>query len=399
MRLFLLITLIFSFISVELTHAQSYLEVERTGVSEEANASRAKKEILDTVIREVSEEQILKLVGEKSFNSNRTVVENEILNKSGKYIVFFKTKDFRYQQGVYSQSVYLKLDMKSLQSVLLKSGLLYDQKEKPVILPFLKVADRSRSKSFAWWTTEATQKKGLEKLDLSSLAKSFEKVVSKELKEAGAYLVPALQSEYVNLVPEKLRKNRLSAREKVELAKIFDGNLYMVGELNLMGAGRLIEETKMTVYLSLVSIENEKVIAELSRKFKSNDSGSTHLEKSEIEKFVSEAVKDLKAQLEQAWQKGAFGSKSIRLAFKGNFSYKEIEKLKELLSGNVRLVKTLRERLFEPGKVSFEVDMNGTAQDIFEFLKERSPLELHELKVSELSIDSLVIEKTPKPNL
>ena len=120
--------------------------LERVGFSSNPVSSEAKREIMKKIIREVSEEQIIELIGEKAYSENRQLIRSRVIRNSGKYLPFLKTKHFRADGEQAEMSVVLKLSVKSLRALLLQNGMLYGSQGLPTIVQFLQFENRLDSK-------------------------------------------------------------------------------------------------------------------------------------------------------------------------------------------------------------------------------------------------------------
>ena len=83
----------------------------------------------------------------------------------------------------------------------------------------------------------------------------------------------------------------------------------------------------------------------------------------------NEVSKDLAGQVLDAWQRGTVGSNTLKLALRGSLNPRQLRDLKASIQKNVHEIKALKERVFEPNQVTFEVDYTGTPQQLGERLK------------------------------
>ena len=86
---------------------------------------------------------------------------------------------------------------------------------------------------------------------------------------------------------------------------------------------------------------------------------------------MPQVSKDLGQQIKIAWQKGTFGAELVQLKISGNISFDKYKDLKSKLS-SLKQVKSLKERLFEPNSVEFEVDVSVGTKTFYETLKKES---------------------------
>ena len=375
-----------------------FLELERVGESAAEDPGEAKKEILQSVIGQASEEQAKLLLGEKRYTENEDLIKSKVFQNSGKYVVFFKTRGLKKTPEGFQQEIFLKISLESLQAMLLELGILYDQKARPVVLHFLRLTDRSKSQSFRWWTENSTETQS----SLVSYALETERTLSEELRKSGAYLLPVVEKEQKSLIPQVLQKKVLSERDMEVIASLLKANAILVGDINLIGENSLVETPQVTLFFSMKNLSNNRTIAELSRKYevsaaKKSDENSgfqqERLGNSMAEAFpglVKSTGADLKQQVQKAWQKGIFGSSLLHLVIQGDVSYRTLKKVKEGLKRNVRLVKGVRERLFEPGQTHFEVDVTGAMESLVDYFGTME-IEGVRLKLVEASSSKMIL--------
>jgi hypothetical protein len=84
---------------------------------------------------------------------------------------------------------------------------------------------------------------------------------------------------------------------------------------------------------------------------------------------IQDIAKDLASQVFEAWQRGTLNTNLIRLSIRGQLSPRQVGEFKSGVEHTVREVKGLKERLFEPGKIVFEVDFAGDASQVGDRLK------------------------------
>lgn len=368
-------------------HAEKFFETEMSAISENQSVAEAKKEIFQEVVKAVSIERIVALIGAEVYEKNKELIEQKVIQNSSKYVVFFKTGSLTPAENGFEQKVFLKISLVSLQTMLLELGILYNQEARPVVAHFLKINDRSSSKSYLWWAEDSaiTKQKWSENDKLGRYARKVEEVFSEELKKSGAYLLPSISKQQIGFLPSIMRKKVLSEKEMAAMAFILKANALLIGEVNITGERSLVGDTQLTVFVTMKNLSNGRTIADLSRKFagknienqqvdSTTEEGDSHSEEDDIEdekvflEMVGEVAGDLKVQVQKAWQKGIFGSQLYRLVLKGPLSYKDTLAFKSSLSSNVRLVKAVRERLFEPDQVHFEVDVTGKLDELVEYI-------------------------------
>jgi len=83
----------------------------------------------------------------------------------------------------------------------------------------------------------------------------------------------------------------------------------------------------------------------------------------DVRQLAEETGEDLASQIYDMWQRGALETQVLQLAITGQLDHQQLARftsaLKEKLSTD-----TLTERLFEPGRVTYEMNYSGGVQNL-----------------------------------
>jgi hypothetical protein len=129
-----------------------FIEKTYDGVSESENGTMARKEIVDNATEKVTSDLLHELLGDAKFNKNRTLLNTKIFKNSGRFIPVIKAGDLIKAEKGYKLSVFLQVNTKTLEAMLLENGLLYEFDSLPSILPMISIHDRVREKKVIWWS-------------------------------------------------------------------------------------------------------------------------------------------------------------------------------------------------------------------------------------------------------
>lgn len=347
--------------------SEELLQIERVGYSDHANASEAKRIIVRDVTEEVSKEYILHLIGEDKFKRNQAVLKNQVIQNSGKYIPFLKTKDFHYEGNKAAMTVVLSVSLSSLRQVLLDHGMLYESEELPTVAQFVRVSDRINTAVFEWWQSPGPQGESPNGY-LRRLSVAFERVAKTELANGGFYLLPSAEQDHFHFFGTRTKRN-WDEKELLSAASELKSDILLGGELSLVGQKGQSEEMRLRVNLHAKYNSNGRMIAEVSREYRLNDSALENVSaNTELIGQIEKAMADLRGQLLKVWQKGTFGTSLYRITLVGPADFKLIQNFKQRISRDGRQVMALRERLFAPGEVVFEADISGNPGEVTRIL-------------------------------
>jgi hypothetical protein len=79
-------------------------------------------------------------------------------------------------------------------------------------------------------------------------------------------------------------------------------------------------------------------------------------------------IGELAQRVSETISSGALNLSIVRITVSGPLSYAQLEMFKKSLLDQTRELKTLKDRLFEPGRVSFEADSQLPASDLAKVL-------------------------------
>ena len=120
------------------------------------------------------------------------------------------------------------------------------------------------------------------------------------------------------------------------------------------------------------------------------DNASAAVLRTKAKAMFADVSHDLSGAILEAWQNGVIGSSIMKLTIKGTLSPKQLGDFKTEFLHAVRDVKTLKERRFEAGQVTFEGDTNVGLALVTEHVK-TAQLPSFQTQVLEQTSGDLVI--------
>ena len=353
--------------------AANIAEVVYEGSSGNKTRAASRKEIMDKAVEETSLDFIRQMIGEEKTSRNIQLIKNFVIKESGKYILKIKGEDIEKVENEYKMNFRLEVELDSLKSILLQDGLLYEMEGPSKVLPFISWSDKVNSEAYSWWTDDLI---GSSPLGIS-VTKSLHDAFRKELSVKGFYGIEPIGSSLKMLIPESFSNSRINNSDLLFLGDYFSAPIVIKGKVEAQSRGTFSNNYILDVKLVAYQSVNGRVIGEVSRKFET-DSGAFNLvvnKKWDLE--VNSVAKDLSSQVFNSWQKGTFGSSLVKVTLQGQLPYGQMELVKERLS-RIGDIRAIRERLFEPGAVTFEVDTSREPQQLAKIIQnvDLSPLHL-----------------------
>lgn len=326
------------------------------------------KDIFDRAIEKISVQHIEQLIGEAKASKNHSLIKNRILKNSGKYIAFIKAQNPVVVGDQYRYPVNLRLSVKSLETLLLQEGLLYKTDGPPKLLPMVNFIDRVNSQMFTWWNQAPQATRGF----LPELARQFHRGLRRELRTKGFFGLDPVAGDYRQILPGALQVENPSTEDLLLLSEFYRAQVVVRGQVAVSPQRTRSDVYRMDLRLAALHATNGRVIGEVIRAYDSEPGPFNQVVKTKLDEVLEKLAGDLSAQILEAWKSGTFGAALLNLAVTGDLNYQQLSQFKRLLLDQVKDLKTLKERLFEPGRVVFETDSSANADQLGALIRQRT---------------------------
>jgi hypothetical protein len=381
-----LATSLFSFtIFAQDSESLTSLTVEATSQAE--NAPEAAREIMQSAMAKVAREQALEILGEKKFQKNKGLIERKIVAEASKFIPISNSRNVTQEPDKsFKGQVDLKISLSSLRKIIQATGLLTDSDENAVIIPF--IVFRDAKNSFSWWQNSHDESKK----NLNDISQLFDQSLSEDMFKNSFYVIkpnPLL----AQMLPEIFHSENLKKEDYKNLASFFHSNLIARGEVLIKASSAMAIEINLKIYVMQSS--NNREIAEVARTITIERANVPSVLKARLQSIFGDVSKDLSNQVLETWQRGTLGSNSILVSVKGLGSPKQVQDFKNELRKNLKEVKGLKERIFESGQVTFEMEYSANETSIAERLKtaKLDSFDFHFIDANEKVIKTEAISK------
>lgn len=343
------------------------LSVTTEGTSKATSQVEAAREIQSKALTGTAREQVLDMIGDKRYAKNKAIVESRIVREAAKFIPFVQPGEIvKLPDGSWKMKLDLRMSIGSLRKMVLDTGLLTDSDTPVTILPMIAFTDRVKSVSYRWWmgdTRDDSRKSVVE------WARVVQQGLHKELMHQGFHLLLPLSGTLSNAIPPVFRVDRASTQDLKQLGDYLGISMALRGDVRVKDSRDNIGGWQIQVRLEVVPVQGGRTVAEISRTFETDAGPADIMVKRRLEKEISEMSKDLSSQVLEAWTRGTLAATTLRLAVKGSLSPKQLTDFKSQFTKALRDIKAMRERLFEPGRVIFEVDYAASPEDFRDRLK------------------------------
>lgn len=322
------------------------------GTTKKQSRAGARQEIFDQAIEKVSFKYIKEIIGETKLEANKDTIKNKIIRNNGKYILFIKSEKSKASKSGTKMTVSLRLSLKSLQKLLLQQGLLYQISGPPMVLPLIRLEDRANGASYAWWSLAENKTGGF----LASQAQILHQSLRQDLLPRGFFTYIPLQSGVHGTIPLVFRGEDLPTADQLFLGEYHGGQIVVNGTVQFKKSQKRVDTYSLEIKLVAQHTSNGRVVGEVIRSYET-EAGPMNVVVAEKSREVFPALsKDLTVQIHDAWKSGTFGSTLVKLIVSGRMSFQGLASFKDTFLASVPGVKTLKERKFQPGQVTFEID-------------------------------------------
>lgn len=386
-NIFLLLVVVFTSIHGRTIFAQDIVEVTKLLQIKADDAASAKQQLMSEAIETLSFDSIKNIIGEEKLDRSKELIKNKVIKHSDKYILSIRGLNFQKKESLYLMDVEMKLSLKALRTLLLEQGLLYQIDGPPKVLPIVEVTDRIGAQSFGWWYQPIAKEHRFLSEQLGSLHVAFRD----EMQKIGFYVMSPISAHLVRSVPEAYRIDNLQKADYLFLGDYFKCSIVLRGEIFYK-----LKPNTENIYLIDVRIEalhssNGRLLAEVARVYETDAGSSRVVIPKKIQEVSGRIAEDLSLQLADTWKKGTFGASIVKLTVVGKINPKVLEEFKNTIIIQVRDIKSLRERLIEADKVTFEVDSSVLAQQLAQTLT-KTKLNGFKIEIREVVADEVTIK-------
>lgn len=356
----------------------------------ERKVGGGQKEVFERAITKASDQFIGQLIGETKLARNQSVIKNRIVRNSGKYILFIKARAPVADGDTLRYGVNMRVSMKSLEAMLLQEGLLYKSDGPPKVLPVVSFSDRVNSQSYSWWAQAPSTSPVL-----ADLARKFNVTLRSELRSKGFFGLEPVVSEYRLQLPQALMSENPGTEDLLLMSEYYRAQVVAKGQVVLSSDRVRSDVFKVDVRLSAIHASNGRIIGEVIRSYTTEPGPFQQVVKAKVDEVLDKLVGDLSVQILEAWKSGTFGASLLNVAVNGELSYQQLNQFKRLLLDQVKDLKTLKERRFEPGRVIFETDSSSGAVELADSIKGKS-FPRFQVNVTNVESDSVELKVVPR---
>lgn len=323
----------------------------------------ARKKLTEEAMQSVSEQLAQGYLGEARYKKYKKVIQDKIFRYASRYIPVIKIGEMTKTPEGQKMRVSLQVNSKMFERMLLENNLLYENETALMMIPFLRIEDQVRGLNYRWWHPQTTNS------NLKSISKYLELQLQDSLFKKGFYVQKPEWSLFHLLVPVSYQQDLLTPEQIQTLASRWNIPLAFSGDLVIKK--NFNQEISLELRAYVIQVNTGRVLAQLYRQNtlpKNENLESLNLKKGLS--FVVQAYSDLGQQMMEAWQRGILTSTLVRLELQSPLPINKYELFKEALKSANRSIRQVRERLITSQSVLFELEINGSLNDVASSLKQ-----------------------------
>lgn len=336
---------------------QDVVDVVIKQESTEIEKSIARQKMIDGAVREASLNAIRDMIGAEKLEKNLSVIDSKIIRNYGRFVPVVREQSSEYLPQGSKMVVALKISKRNLETMLLEAGLFYKLEGAPKVLPMITFFDQVNSQALNWWSEGQGGR-----LMLSEMQANFYKRLREDFSELGFYTLDPSRGAYRLALPSPLNRVSPPTEDYLFAGAFFQSQIVLKGSV-------IIRSVRDDVYrldwnVAALQVVNGRLMSEITRSFESDKGVFSTVVAKKLNEAAEKVAQDLSAELSEAWKSGTFGANLVRIAVEGDMTPAQWASFKRSLLDQVKDLKTLRERLFEPGRTTFEADTSLTPQNL-----------------------------------
>lgn len=318
--------------------------------------AEAKQEAFDRAVEDASHKMTEEFLGAEKTAKVWPQIRGKLLKDSTRYVVFIKgSAPVDTAQG--SQvKVQMRISPDHLEAFLREINVLGGGSVR--VLPLIVVSDH-RGSRYVWWADLNEEK-------TSSIAqdafKQFIKQMVSQFKNKSIYVLDPTNASFRMSVPASYRSEGLRREDQVLLAQYLKADVVVGGRIEILRPRLDSSEQQVSYLMEMWQAKTGRNLSEVARS-QSVGMDTPKAAQALLEQANPKVMEELSSRLTEAMASGNINLNIVKLSVEGTLSYLQMTEFKKQLS-TLREIKKLRERLFEPSRVTFELESSITASEL-----------------------------------
>jgi len=354
-------------------------------ITTDKKGPEAKQDAFDQATVQATQRLTEEILGTERSGHLWATLQPKLLKNSTRFVLFVKGSAPIETPTGSKITVTLKLSPDNLETLLREEGVLSSGGVK--VLPLVEVID-SRGSRYVWWTGSLDDDKSLP----AELFKRFYSKLSAKFKAKNIYVLDPTNSSFRMSVPASYRSENLRREDQISFAQYLRADVVISGKIFVGRQAQDNNELRMTYDLQLWQAKSGREIGDVQRADPLS-SESPKVVQAMLEQTDGKVVEELGNRLGDTIASGSLNLNVVKVSITGNMTYRQEAELKHLL-GQVREIKVLRERLFEPSRVVLEAETPSTGPELAKIIQ-KTKFPQYAIAVDGSQDDSLALSVRP----
>lgn len=376
----LVLTCSFPLMARELSDFQVEILTQQTG-------PEARQEAFEKATEQATRQLAEDVIGADRVAKIWPQMAPKVLRQSTRYVLFIKGSAPQQQPDGVKIQVQMRLSPDNLEALLREVGAVAVGSVR--LLPLVHISEPKGSRYF-WWAEMAPDSKSA--TQAQEYFKKLLLALGSQLKEKNIYMLDPSSASFRMGVPSAYRLELLRREDQVLLGQYLKADVVLTGQVEVVKPRPDSPDSRIDVNLQLWHTRSGRVIAEFSK----SEPVSGDVPKviaAAMDQMYGKAFKEISAKLSDAVAAGNLNLNVVRVTVVGSLNYKQQADFKRLL-GNVRDVRVLKERLFEPSRVTFEAETVVNAAELANHILKGS-FPQYKVDLDSVQDDRLVLSVRP----
>lgn len=356
------------FVILELLISEPLMAREQSDVALEITSAKqgfeAKQDAFDQATEQASQKLVEDLLGPERASQLWPQIGPKLLKSSSRYVVFIKgSQPLASSEGT-KVSVQLRLSPDAMEGLLRELGVYNGGSIH--LLPLIEVSETNSGSKYVWWASSPEEKKSLAIEDFKKISQA----INAQFKGRSTYVYDPTAASFRMGVPAAYRSEGLSREDQALLAQYLKAEVVLSGKIQVVRIKPDRPEQRIDYDLQLWQAKNGRLVAEVQQ---------SEVVPSDKQKVVltvmAEANKKIFSELAHKLAteagSGNLNLNMMKLSILGGLTYQQQAQFRRELTA-LREVRSLKERLFEPQRIIYDVETQNSSADLAKALSRAS---------------------------
>ncbi len=347
-------------------------------------------------IERLSMDMMERFIEPSKLKAQKKQIQKIISTYSNRYILYTKTgAPVKKGPQSFVLPVTIGFSEENLKKILLAEDLFYSGSSHLRILPLVLFEDKVQKARYGWWRKQKEAPPATLRQEMSLLHSHIQNA----FLPYHFFVIHPEFSASRYFVPKALLSNRLSKKEKFQLAGIFESHLIMMGAVTVRESdveGILNVQLSLTVH----NVDSGRLLAEVDRfeKIPLELKPEPDTKEPIMARFLKKDTgfaKSLGSQLQLIYEEGRLSSHALKITLQGPLRSKDLEHFKKQLKARVPAISDLQEHITSQRALTYIVSASLSGKEVQAQLKS-AQWDGFDVRVARMKKNNIILKVSPK---